>query len=372
MKKILCLFLPLLMGSAAQAQYGQRLYDLDSLSQEWFNDGLITDQFLVSGKPVYAATGKVQSPTATGALIERSRFARIGFTGATQANRFYYLFYNGAERPSRMNSICEGSNAFLMSGVVYSNNAPGTGDVLLLKTAASGVPQSVRKVDLGGFDESFCTRRSAKTTSKYYTCGSSYVQSSSAAFLMKHNASGSVVNWVRKFSLPCGTTASLAEATSVIDDSLSGNVVVIGHVRSASPSLACQNAFIARFSASGALHWLHFIASNNAANFNLQSIRATNAAQEYVITGSALNPANGKNGILLMRVNTAGAAPAFVFSKLISSPGPTPNFPVSQQAGYDVVSRKDSAGVLSYYVAGQTSYTFGSGDGTMLRADQNG
>lgn len=372
MKKILFILLLVVAGSTVHAQYGQRTYYIDSLTNEWFNDGLITDQFLVGGLPVYTACGRAKSITA--GAIERSRFMRARLNGTTQHNRLYYVFKNGVELNTRLNSICESGNSFLMSGTAISGNAPspGSGDIMVMKSGASGIPTNLWRVDLGGgFDEALCTRRSKYKTTSYYTCGYSSTPNVSSAFLMKHNSTMSTVSWVRKFNLPCGSaTVGNAEATAVIDDGTSGSVVVIGNIKSNAVPVNCQSAFIAKFSSGGVLQWLRIVGAINSTALSLQSIRESDVDGEYMITGS-VGVAGSGDRILLMRVNTSGAAPVVVFARAILSAGPTPNFPVSAQYGYDVVTRKDSA-ILEYYVAGATHYTFGQTDGFLLKTNNAG
>jgi hypothetical protein len=372
MKKFMFLLLLSLAGMSASAQYGHRTYYIDSLTNEWFNDGLITDQFLAGGLPVYVACGKAKSIVA--GATERSRFMRARFSGTTQQNRLYYIFKNGAELPSRLNSICESGNSFVMSGSANSSNAstPGGGDIMVMKTSASGIPSSLWKVDLNnGFDEALCTRRSKYKASNYFTCGYSSTPNVSSAFLMKHNSTMSTISWVRKFNIPCGSlTVGNAEATSVIDDGTTGSVVVIGNIKTNVVPVNCQSAFIAKFNAGGVLQWFRTIGAANTTAVSLQSIRETDVNGEYVITGSVGLSGSGDR-VLLMRVNTNGAAPVIVFARGLLSAGPSPNFPVSAQNGYDVVTRKDS-NVVEYYVAGSTGYTFGQTDGMLLKTNGAG
>jgi len=372
MKKIIFLLLLTIAGLSASAQYGHRTYYVDSLTNEWFNDGLITDQFLAGGLPVYVACGKAKSIVAN--ATERSRFMRARFNGTTQQNRMYYVFKNGLELPSRLNSICEAGNSFVMSGTTTSSNAstPGSGDVLVLKTSASGIPSSLWKADLGGgFDEALCTRRSKYKPANYFTCGYSSTPNVSSAFLMKHNSTLSTIAWVRKFNIPCGSlTVGNAEATSVIDDGTTGSVVVIGNIKTNVAPVNCQSAFIAKFSAGGVLQWFRTLGAINSSAISLQSIRESDVNGEYMITGSVGTPASGER-VLLMRVNTSGAAPVIVFARAILSPGPTPNFPVASQGGFDVVTRKDS-NTVEYYVSGVTNYTFGQSDGMLLKTNGAG
>ncbi len=355
-----------------QAQYGHRTYFVDSLTNEWFNDGLITNTILAQSKPIYVACGKARSIAA--GSFDRSRFTRVRFDGPVQHNRMYYVFKNGAELPSRLNSLCESDNAFVMSGAVtgVAASVPGTSDIMVMKTSATGIPNSLWKVDLGGSsDEALCTRRSGFKTNYYYTCGFSATPNVSSAFVMKHNSTLSTVSWVRKFNLPCASsTIGNAEATSVIDDPVTGSVIVVGNIRLNVAPVACQSAFIAKFSSGGALQWVRIVGTGNTNSLNFQSVRATDFSGEYIITGSIVLPGTGER-VLLMRVNTNGAAPAFVFGRALLSPGPTPNFPVASQIGYDVVMR-GSGTLAEYYISGVTNYTFGTSDGFLLKANAAG
>ncbi len=363
----------LIPAMAVQAQYGHRVYYSDSLSNENFTDGLITNLVLTSGEPVFAATGRTVSTQQ--ANFERARFVRARLGGSVQNNRKYFIFKNGIEIAARMNAISEGNSYFMMSGTTtgsLSSPVPGGADILLMKASASGVPSNLFKIDLnGGFDEALCTRRSFKTASNFYTCGYSSLQGVSRAFVMKHNNTLSTISWVRTFSLPClsGQTGN-AEATAVIDDSLSNTVVVVGNVKSVAGGAPCQRAFIAKFAAAGTLQWLHFISAGNATDFDFQSIRETGVAQQYVITGSTTLQGLNKR-VLLYVVNTSGAAPVTVVAKALYSNGPTPNYPVSSQYGYDVVTRIEPT-KKEYFICGANHYTGNTTDGIIFKTDANG
>lgn len=372
-----CLFLFFLcLTVASYAQYGHRTYNADTVSAEQFNDGLITDVLTSGGLPIYAAGGFITTPNSTGAVVSRSRFNRMAYAGGQLSGNIYYLFKSGPEVQSRTNSVCErGTAGYLMSGTGFTSSTAG--NVLFLNANTTGALTSARTVDLTGFDEAFSTRRSLNTTNRYYTCGSSITTAGSVsqAFLMKHNETGATVDWVRRFNLPCSGVNRLAEAVAVIDDASTGNVVVIGNISFNGVAGGCQQAFIARFTAAGALTWLHILNSTSLSSIQLQNIRATDSPQSYVIVGSAISSSlPGRRQVLFMRVNTSSAAmPTNSFVKLIRSNGPTPNFPVQHQIGYDVVSRKDSLGAISYYIAGSTQYSTGiSTDGLLIRTNMSG
>jgi len=376
MKKQAFLIALIVYGYVATAQYGHRTYNVDTVSTEQFNDGFITDILTSGGQPIYAGAGFANMPNTAGAVTTRSRFNRIDYNGNQLSGNVYYLFNAGPEVQSRSNSVCErGTTGYLLSGTAF--NSSTTGDVLLLNANTSGALTSARRVDMAGIDEAFSTRKSTNLTNRYYTVGSSITTAGSVsqAFIMKHNETGSTIDWVRKFNLQCSGVNRLAEAVAVIDDPTSGNVVVIGNINFNGLAGGCQQAFIARFTSAGVLTWLRIINSTSMANIQLQNIRATDSPQQYVITGSAIasSPA-GKRQVLLMRVNTSNAAgPSTVFARLIRSNGPTPNYPVQNQIGYDVACRKDSIGNISYYIAGSTQYTTGtSTDGLLIRTNATG
>ena len=373
MKKFTLLLMMVCSSLAMYGQYGHRLYYADSVSNEWFNDGLITNLVLTNGEPVMVGAGRTQGSTS--GSIERSRFVRARLSGTQQNNRKYFIFKNGAEAASRVNSICEGNSYFLMSGAVISTTAaPITGgaDIMLMKASSAGVPSNLVRLDLGGgYDEALCSRRSNKSATNFYTCGYSTIQGVNRAFVMKHNNTMSTISWVRTFSLPCqnGATGS-AEATSVIDDSSSNTVIVVGNVKSPTPGVLCQQAFIAKFSSSGALQWLRFITSPDGSDFEFQSIRETGVAQQYVITGSVNLPGFNKR-VLLYTVNTAGAAPVTIFAKGLYSTGPTPNYIINSQTGYDVVTRVEPT-KKEYFICGANQYSNNLTDAIIFKTDNNG
>lgn len=375
MKKTLLLLLLVASGFALQAQYGHRVYNADTLSNEQFNDGLITDIITSGGAPVYAAGGFTTTQTTAVPSFTRSRFNSINFSGVQLSGTRYFVFSGGPEVQNRVNGIAEvGAAGYVLSGAAYSSST--SGNAMILNVNPSGSPLSIRSVDMNAFDESFCTRKSRNNTTRYYTCGSSAptALTSSQVFLMKHNAGGTAIDWLRRFNLPCGNVNALAEGVSVVDDSASGSVVVVGNLRfNSAAGAGCQQAFIAKFTSTGVLTWLRIISGTSLSSIELQSIRATNTPQDYILTGSAVTTAlPGRKQILLMRVNTSGGGPLTQFVRLIRSNGPTPNFPVQNQTGFDVVTRQDSLNNISYYVSGVTQYTSTSTDGFLLRANSSG
>lgn len=376
MKKQSLLFVLMCCSAMAFAQYGHRTYNADTVSTEQFNDGFITDVLTSGGLPIYAAGGFVSTPNALGVTTTRSRFNRMAYDGTQLSGNIYFLFNGGPEVQSRTNSVCErGTTGYLLSGSSF--NSTSTGDVLLMNANTSGGLTSARRLDFGGIDEAFSTRKSLNNTTRYYTCGSSITTAGSVsqAFVMKHNETGATVDWVRRFNLQCSGVNRLAEAVAVIDDSITGNVVVIGNISFNGIAGGCQQGFIARFTSAGVLTWLRILNSTSMSSIQLQNIRATDTPQQYVIVGSAISSTlAGRRQVLFMRVNTSNAAgPSNVFTRLIRSNGPTPNFPVNNQIGYDVVYRKDSQGIISYYISGSTQYTTGtSTDGLLIRTNQLG
>ncbi|MBK7888872.1 MAG: T9SS type A sorting domain-containing protein [Bacteroidetes bacterium] len=180
-----------------------------------------------------------------------------------------------------------------------------------------------------------------------------------------------MMKWVRTFNLKClnGQNGN-AEATAVIDDSASNTVVIVGNVKPVTGGATCQRAFIAKFNASGTPIWVHFVSSANATDLDFQSIKETGVAQQYVITGSLGLPGLNRR-VLLYVVNTSGAAPVTVLARGLFSTGPTPNYPVANQYGYDVVTRNEPT-KKEYFICGANQYTTGQTDGIIFRTDING
>jgi len=375
MKKIKLLFSILfLVATSAFAQYGHRLYFIDSTSNEVFNDGAVSRYVTISGKPATVAAGTVNTFSASGASFSRGRFMQCDYSGNTSSNLKYTIYnvVNGTtiEYPVRLNSLCDQTTkTFTLSGRVETST--NLGDILFLKTSSAGVISSARAIEIGGDDEALCTRQTRATNGNFYTCGTTKATGTTTprAFIMSHNSDGSTINWLKIIAnLPCPAGAiGNAEATAVIDETNTGNVIVVGNVSSGT----CQNAFIAKFSSVGALLWLNLLGASKASNFNLQNIRATDVSQEFVITGEGTNPTTGRRSILLARINTSGASASFLWSRLISSNG-SANNAVNSQRGNDVVMRKTSAGAISYYVAGVSNYNSGTSDGMLLRTDATG
>lgn len=365
----------LLSAGLTQAQYGHRTYYKDTLSTEWFNDGLITDQLLAGNQPVFIGVGRIQSPGSGVSAIERSRFVRTKFDGTAQYNRRLNIFKNGAELSSRLNGLAEGSSAFVVSGTVSGahlnpNPIAGGSDVLLMKTNATGLPTNTWKIDLGGADEALVTRRSTKTSTNFFTAGKTTNSGAAGyAFLTRHSATG-VISWLKKFTIPCNGGLANTEITSLVQDSASGNVVVVGNYTSIANN--CGGAFIARFTNGGALSWLYTYSSSSYTGLSFQSIRPTSTPKVYVIAAHAISPAPGGYRPILIKVTTSGAAPVINFAMMYITPNPTPNFPISYQKSWDVVSRINAAGAEEFFLAGETGYTSGLTDGNIIKTNAGG
>ncbi|MFN8155611.1 MAG: T9SS type A sorting domain-containing protein [Bacteroidia bacterium] len=374
--KVKLLFTALILTAGlAQAQYGHRTYYKDTLSSEWFNDGMITDQLLVSGQPVYIGVGRIQSPGTGTAGIERSRFVRTKFDGTVQYNRRLNIFRNGVELSSRLNGVAEANSAFVMAGTVsgaHLNPNPITGgsDVLLMKTTAVGVPSNTWRVDLGGADEAKVTLRSTRTSSNYFTAGSSTVPGAAGnAFIMRHTATGTIA-WLKKFTIPCNGGLANTEITGIAQDSASGNVVVVGNYTSIGGN--CGGAFIARFTNGGALSWLYTYNPVSYSGLSFQSIRPTATPKVYVIAAYAISAGAGGYRPILIKVTTSGTAPVINFAMMYITPNPTPNFPISYQKPWDVVSRINTAGAEEFFLGGETGYTTGLTDGNIIKTNAGG
>jgi hypothetical protein len=186
---------------------------------------------------------------------------------------------------------------------------------------------------------------------------------------MKHNVTGSTVNWVRYFSLPClnGTVAN-ARANYLVEDPASGNICVVGTIQQNAIPGSCRNSFLAKFNSAGVLLWLHVYSFTAGTGVDFNSIKPTGMANDYMITGTIASPAPVTNRVLLMRVSTGGGAPVTVFSNVLFSTGPTPNYPVQDQYGFDVITRTSTPN-LEYYVAGMTVYTGGATDGHVFKTN---
>ncbi len=373
MKKCTLGLMAMLLAFQTHAQYGQRTYFVDSLSNESFAKG-IRSYNLSGGSVTYAATGTAQPFQAP--VPYRARFVRIHQAGNPLFNRMYKVFKSGFEMPNTSNAITEYTNRYTMAGSVQASpvaNIPGGSDVLLIKTNLSGVATSpVHHIDIGGgYDEAYCTKNSKKITNRLYTCGESHA-SNGRAFLMKHDATGAVVSWVRYFDLPCaaGTTGD-TRANYLIEDSASGNVCVVGTIQSVN---GCRQSFLAKFKGNGTLVWVNIFADAPGLGLDFNSIRATDQPNNYIVTGTVYSLAPTNNRIFLMRVNTAGAAPVVFFSNMLLSNGPSPNYPVDNQYGYDACMRipPTIASNKEFYVTGMTHYNTGSTDGHIFKCDSNG
>src|SRR6185436_11426271 len=98
--------------TTANAQYGQRTYYTDTVTNESFQKGIISYGNLYNGYPTYIGTGYVN--TGTTAVPSRARLTRAQQGGNVISNRIYYIF-KGAEMSAHSNSVADGSAQLVMA-----------------------------------------------------------------------------------------------------------------------------------------------------------------------------------------------------------------------------------------------------------------
>ncbi|HKR03760.1 MAG TPA: T9SS type A sorting domain-containing protein [Bacteroidia bacterium] len=372
MKKLTLILACIFASITAPAQYGQRTYYFDTTTTETFNKGIISTINMYNGLPVYAGTGTVNVYPAN--VTTHARFVRAANNGTILNNRRYNMYKNNTLVATRSNGIDDATNKFVMAGAVYGGTVaqiPGLSDVMIMKTTVNGVPTTPRHVDIGGgYDEALCVKNSTYNTQNFYTCGYSILQGVSRAFVMKHDATGSVINWVKYFSIPCTAGQTNTRANYVIDDPATGNVCVVGTIDSSATG-GCRQSFIMKMTRAGVFLWLHLYVYPNGTGIDFNSIKPTELANEYIIAGTVGLPAPLNDRVLLFRVNTAGNVPNQVFANIMYTNGPTPNYPIQKQKGLDATQRINGTAV-TYFVCGETQYAFGTTDGIIFKTNGNG
>ncbi|HKR04028.1 MAG TPA: T9SS type A sorting domain-containing protein [Bacteroidia bacterium] len=371
MKKITIVLLIVSSMQFSFAQYGQKAYRIDNINFTNFQKGIISDKNNFNGQPFYVATG--YGGLYAGSIF-KPFFVKTLFSGYNVNKILYTIKKNGTDVPAYSNAIAEAPSKYVLAGnlkhpsPLFSHGR----DILIIKTDKNGVPSTpVHHIALDTIsDEAYCIINSKKNDTKFYTCG--YTLSDSLGtvqnelyrpFIMKHNATGSVVNWVRYFKLPCyqGSQPNSSVAYSVVEDSATGNVCIAGSI-----SGSCGGAFLAKFTQAGNLEWLYIYSALNSLSFF--SIKPTEIPREYIITGACVTPAGGGYKNLLFRVNTSGTEPVTIFAKALGASNPD----ISQVFGYDVCTRVKGQ-VIEYYVSGRTDryYPWGS-EGHIYKCDASG
>jgi hypothetical protein len=360
-----------LIAHAAMAQYGTKGSAIDFVSNESYTDGFISDFYKSNNLSVQLSCGSYEEHIGNGNLLKRGTFTSIASNGNLLNSKRYKIFNDGfpTELVTELNSICEvNATGLFQTGTVYlpPNN---TRAVLLMKTDQNGNPQKINKIILGGGDEGTCTSRSRRFSNVFYTCGVSR-QAKNKFFLFSHNADGSVINWSKKIELTYGS----AEALAVIDEANTGNVIVVGNSYDSNGSAASKRAFIAKFTSAGVLKWVHSIQpsfANQFAELNFQSIRATENAQAFVLTGSAKQRATNRVSTIILRVKTdSDIKPVIEFFNLISLPD-NPINPSVKQEGNDVVMQV-SGGLIQYFIAATLFLADGNKQAAQIRCSANG
>jgi hypothetical protein len=251
---------------------------------------------------------------------------------------------------------------------------PSVSDVLILQTDQLGNALRARKVDFGGgLDEALCTRKSRTTSNFYYTCGKSKNIATGATnfILMRHNSDGSILNWSKSFALNLPGWVVEAEATSVTDETNTGNVIVVGNYKNANGNETTKRAFIAKITSTGIVKWIQTIVPGLYSELDLQSIRPTENPQIFAITGSAKQNSNGRVSTVILRVKTSSdVKPSIEFFNHISTPGFSIS-PTVKQEGNDIVMQNTN-GIIKYYIAATSYLANGSKLATQILCGADG
>ena len=359
MKKILFITIISFFTQLTFAQFGIKVSAIDFISSETYSDGLISDLYKINQRSVNITCGTINQIEQNLNSWPRGIFSSFDINGNLVNSKRYRIFSPGfpAEMFTNLNSISENSSTRLtLSGSVWMppNN---TRYVLIMQTDESGSPIKAHRIAVGISPEAYCTRKSRNLVNDvFYTCGVSKEPGSHKFLLMRHNADGSLLSWGKNFRFTDSSISS--EATSVIDEANTGNVIVIGNLFNLNNNAASKKGFIAKFKSNGTLIWYRTIAPNVANQFselNLQSIRPTENAQAFVITGSARQTSNNQTSTVILRVKTqSDVSPEIEFFKIFRVPDVNSLNNTIKQEGNDVVM-KIKNGVIQYCIAA-TSY----------------
>jgi hypothetical protein len=360
-----------LLAQTSIAQYGIKGTFIDLTSNELYNDGAISDFYKPNNLSVNLACGTIADNLGN-SIYNRGIFNSTDANGFLLSSKEYNFWSDAGPYQSQLNSISEVSAAKITcSGAVKLT--PTVSDVLILQIDQLGNALKARKVDFGGLDEALCTRKSRNSANFFYTCGKSKNTASGAThfILMRHNSDGTTLNWSKSFSLNIPGWLVQAEATSVLDETNTGNVIVVGNYKNANGNDASKRSFIAKLTNAGVVKWIHTFAPGLYSELDVQSIRPTENSQAFVITGSAKQNATGRISTIILRVNTSSdLKPSIEFFNFITTPGFLTN-PLVKQEGNDVVMQNVN-GIIKYHVAATTYLANGDKQATQITCAADG
>ena len=361
-----------LLAQPTIAQYGIKGSVIDFSSNEQYNDGLISDMYKPNNLGVHIACGTIADDLGN-SVFNRGILTSIDANGILLSSKEYQFFGPVGAYQSQLNSISENSSVkFTCTGSVKL--IPSVSDVLILQTDQLGNALRARKVDFGGgLDEALCTRKSRTTSNFYYTCGKSKNIATGATnfILMRHNSDGSILNWSKSFALNLPGWVVEAEATSVTDETNTGNVIVVGNYKNANGNETTKRAFIAKITSTGIVKWIQTIVPGLYSELDLQSIRPTENPQIFAITGSAKQNSNGRVSTVILRVKTSSdVKPSIEFFNHISTPGFSIS-PTVKQEGNDIVMQNTN-GIIKYYIAATSYLANGSKLATQILCGADG
>jgi len=361
-----------LLAQPTIAQYGIKGSVIDFSSNEQYNDGLISDMYKPNNLGVHIACGTIADDLGN-SVFNRGILTSIDANGFLLSSKEYQFFGPAGAYQSQLNSISENNSVkFTCTGSVKL--IPSVSDVLILQTDQLGNALRARKVDFGGgLDEALCTRKSRTTSNFYYTCGKSKNIATGAThfILMRHNSDGSILNWSKSFALNLPGWVVEAEATSVTDETNTGNVIVVGNYKNANGNETTKRAFIAKITSTGIVKWIQTIVPGLYSELDLQSIRPTENPQIFAITGSAKQNSNGRVSTVILRVKTSSdVKPSIEFFNYISTPGFSIS-PTVKQEGNDIVMQNTN-GIIKYYIAATSYLANGSKLATQILCGADG
>lgn len=361
-----------ILAQPTLAQYGIKGSLIDFSSNEQYNDGLISDMYKPNNLGVHMACGNIADDLGN-SIFNRAILTSIDANGFLLSSKEYQFFGPAGAYQSQLNSISENSSVkFTCSGSVKL--IPSVSDVLILQTDQLGNALRARKVDFGGgLDEAMCTRKSRTSSNFYYTCGKSKNMATGATnfILMRHNSDGSILNWSKSFALNLPGWVVEAEATSVTDETNTGNVIVVGNYKNANGNETTKQAFIAKITSNGIVKWIQTIVPGQYSELDLQSIRPTENPQVFVLTGSAKRNSNGRVSAVVLRVKTTSdVKPSIEFFNYISTPGFSMS-PTVKQVGNDIVMQNTN-GIIKYYIAATSYLADGSKLATQILCGADG
>lgn len=344
------LLLMLFATIAAQAQYFQRIFNLDyvtpALRDELLNSGLRSRVNYTGGLPAnYAHTGigvsRYNSTLASpNNRADWLRFIRVNKTGATVLNNRgieYRDFDTDLQYHAAGNSIAEVSNGagtggYIAVGSVGDNTitgatVPGGSDALYTVLSTTGAVTGAFRIDFGStYDVARCIRHSSFVPNTWLVCGEATYYPPGATpytncFVARLDNLGNII-WCFTYNFDPTITANIPTANCIAkqlaEDPATGEIYVVGTVKDFTGGNGSDGLVFKLNSGGGFINsLLYHLAPEDA----FEAVRWT--LDGNIIVGGFTNWSNAgvsRYNMLLVKVSPAGV---IVFQNILQvrSPG---------------------------------------------------